>query len=83
MVIMPLWNDQFGNAARVEAAGVGKTIEASDIDARRLWSAVEHVTRDPEVSGACARLALHTRERAESELPELLTFVERHTGIRL
>ena len=47
MVVLPVTNDQPGVGARVEAAGVGRSISSSRLTVARLREAVRDVLADP------------------------------------
>ena len=56
-VIVPLAHDQFDNAARVEALGVGRSIKASRAGGRALRSVLHAVLSTPTVKVRCHAVA--------------------------
>lgn len=65
-VAIPQAADQFGNAAQLEALGVGRHLPATSVTAASLRKAVDEVSSSPEVA---------------KRLAELKTEIRRHGGI--
>ncbi len=57
-LVVPLAHDQFDNAARAEALGVGGSLHASRLNSVRLAAALRQVTRD-EVAVRARQAGLH------------------------
>ncbi|WP_410621489.1 macrolide family glycosyltransferase [Amycolatopsis sp. cmx-8-4] len=73
-VAIPQAADQFGNAAQLEALGVGKHLPAASVTASSLREAVDEVSSSPEVA---ARLAeLKTEIRGHGGVPAAADAVE-------
>jgi UDP:flavonoid glycosyltransferase YjiC (YdhE family) len=60
-VAIPQAADQFGNAAQLEALGVGRHLPASSVTAASLRSAVEEVTSSASVASRLASLKAEIR----------------------
>ncbi|WP_409466414.1 macrolide family glycosyltransferase [Amycolatopsis sp. GA6-003] len=60
-VAIPQAVDQFGNAARLEALGVGKHLPADQVTAKSLREAVEEVSSSPDVAARLAELRAEIR----------------------
>ncbi|MFG1642602.1 macrolide family glycosyltransferase [Amycolatopsis sp. NPDC049252] len=60
-VAIPQAADQFGNAARLEALGVGRHLPASSVTASSLRAAVDEVSTSPSVAAQLASLKAEIR----------------------
>ncbi|UOZ10434.1 macrolide family glycosyltransferase [Amycolatopsis sp. WQ 127309] len=60
-VAIPQAADQFGNAAQLEALGVGKHLPASSVTAESLRKAVDEVSSSPSVASRLAELKAEIR----------------------
>lgn len=56
-LVVPLAHDQFDNAARVRALGVGSSLRAARLSSRRLGRRLERVVDNAAVADACRKLA--------------------------
>ncbi|TMQ15742.1 MAG: glycosyltransferase family 1 protein [Deltaproteobacteria bacterium] len=74
MIVVPLVNDGFGNAARIEHHGIGIELPLDAVDGARLAAAVARVMRERAVF--CARVrqleAACAREIAEERAPAIV-----------
>lgn len=59
-LVVPLAHDQFDNAARVSALGVGDSLHASSLTGGRLRRRLERLLRETAVAEACRRVAAMT-----------------------
>lgn len=60
-VAIPQAVDQFGNAAQLEALGVGKHLPADQVTAKSLREAVDEVSSSPDVAARLAELRAEIR----------------------
>jgi MGT family glycosyltransferase len=60
-VAIPQAADQFGNAAQLEALGVGRHLPASEVSAESLRKAVDEVSTSPSVAARLASLKAEIR----------------------
>src|SRR5690606_2361785 len=56
-LVVPLAHDQFDNAARVRALGVGASLHARRLSSARMARQLGKVVDNPAMAAACARLA--------------------------
>jgi len=56
-LVVPLAHDQFDNAARVRALGVGASLNAARLTARRLEKRLAEVVDNKDVNEACRKVA--------------------------
>lgn len=56
-LVVPLAHDQFDNAARVVALGVGTSLPAARVNEQRLAAALTHLVGDTAVRGRCGQVA--------------------------
>ncbi|MCC2970630.1 glycosyltransferase [Massilia sp. IC2-476] len=59
-LVVPLAHDQFDNAARVQALGVGTSLRAARLNSQRLGKRLNDVVGKESVAKACARAAAMT-----------------------
>ena len=56
-LVVPLAHDQFDNAARVEALGVGASLHASRVTSGRMVAALQRVVGNAAMRARCADVA--------------------------
>ena len=61
-LVVPLAHDQFDNAARVVALGVGASLRASRVTAARLARALQQLLGRPELDRRCAEVSAYFAE---------------------
>ncbi|MEU7813371.1 macrolide family glycosyltransferase [Pseudonocardia sp. NPDC049154] len=76
VIAVPQAVDQFGNAALLEALGVGRHVPREEVTPERLRQALLELTGSPEVAARCAALRAEVRAeggaRAAADLVEAL-----------
>lgn len=77
-LVVPFAHDQFDNARRVQALGVGDALPATRVNARRLQQRLQRLLEAPATAARCAEVA--GRFAAGDPLPRLCEAVERLIG---
>jgi MGT family glycosyltransferase len=77
LLVIPLWMDQFGNAARVVYHGLGEQMARRSLTAENVRQAVARILTTTTYRAACA--AIQTRIRAEADSAGV-AFLERYIG---
>ena len=84
MVVVPLWGDHFGNAARVVFHKLGYSVhDHRKLTAGTLVRLVEGVMKDGEIAASLAQKRNEAHHDDETVNRELSLFIERHTGVKL
>jgi hypothetical protein len=84
MLVVPLWADHFGNAARIAYHGLGISERLDELTSGKLVRLVERLLTDPQIADSLAKA--HARfhaAQAGDDRGELARFVERHTSVSL
>ncbi|XP_069785330.1 UDP-glucuronosyltransferase 1A5-like isoform X2 [Narcine bancroftii] len=80
---LPLLFDQFDNLLRLEVKGAAKVLDAADLSAGQMESAVREVTAEPRYRRAMRRLSSLHRDQPSSPLRRAVFWIEyvlRHGG---
>ena len=81
MVVLPAWTDQFGNAARVAAAGAGVRGCLDEVTPEALDALIERTLTDPSFRERVA--ALRGSKSVDEEVADAIAFIGDRTGVRL
>ncbi|XP_078616635.1 UDP-glucuronosyltransferase 2A3-like [Branchiostoma floridae x Branchiostoma japonicum] len=76
MVCLPTWGDQTGNAARIEAHGVGIKLDFDTITTEQLYQAIVQVTEDVRYKETAARLSRLHRDQPQSPMERAVWWIE-------
>jgi UDP:flavonoid glycosyltransferase YjiC (YdhE family) len=84
MLAFPMWYDQYGNAARIQHAGMGLNGgNFAKLDEGKLLRLIDRILHDDAIESAVLAFRENQVVDRETEWQEFREFIEEHTGLRL
>ncbi len=81
MLVVPLWTDQYGNAARVVHHKLGLTLRRRDVTPQRIEELIERLIHDRDIRASNQKFANNLPDDV-TEWEGLADFLNRHTSLR-